>query len=192
MPANWPRSTPRPASLSGRRPRQAAAIPRPWRGNPAARPSSSATAGGVLAGVDLKSGEVLWTTPGGGDCTPAIAQDALAVQTGNPKVGILAGKLTATGFAKLWNIPYDPLRSQSSPLILDGHVYLMDDNIHYCFDLATGCGGPPSFDNPCRWDQPDTKPPRGASESAGPPHPCPPCLPRSAARRKAWPWACPP
>jgi hypothetical protein len=30
------------------------------------------------------------------------------------------------------------LRSQSSPLIVDGHVYLMDDNIHYCFDLATG------------------------------------------------------
>jgi outer membrane protein assembly factor BamB len=93
---------------------------------------------GVLAGIDLRSGKVLWTTPGGGDCTPAIVKDALAVQTSNPKVGILAGKLTAAGFTRLWNLPYDPLRSQSSPLILDGHVYLMDDNIHYCFDLATG------------------------------------------------------
>ena len=86
----------------------------------------------------LKTGEVLWTTPGGGDCTPAIVQDALAVQTSNPKVGILAGKLTATSFTRFWNLPYDPLRSQASPLILGSHVYLMDDNIHYCFDLETG------------------------------------------------------
>lgn len=93
---------------------------------------------GVLAGVDLQSGNVLWTSPAGGDCTPAIVGDALAAQCGNPKVGIFAGKLTATGFTQLWNIPYDPLRSQSSPLILGGHVYLMDDNFHFCFDLATG------------------------------------------------------
>ena len=93
---------------------------------------------GVVAGVDLKSGKILWTTPGGGDCTPAIVDNALAVQTNNPKVGILAGKLTAAGFTRLWNIPYDPLRSQSSPLVVDGRVYLMDDNFHFCFDLATG------------------------------------------------------
>jgi outer membrane protein assembly factor BamB len=93
---------------------------------------------GVMAGVDLKSGNVLWTTPGGGDCTPAIVNDMVAVQTSNAKVGILAGKLTATDFTLLWNHPYDPLRSQSSPIILDNHVYLMDDNIHWCFDLVTG------------------------------------------------------
>jgi outer membrane protein assembly factor BamB len=93
---------------------------------------------GVVAGVDLKSGKILWTTPGGGDCTPAIVDNVLAVQTNNPKVGILAGKLTAAAFTRLWNIPYDPLRSQSSPLVVDGHVYLMDDNFHFCFDLATG------------------------------------------------------
>jgi outer membrane protein assembly factor BamB len=93
---------------------------------------------GVLAGVDLTSGNVLWTTPGGGDCTPAIVNDALAVQTNKPQVGIVAGKLNANGFTQLWNLPYDPLRSSSSPLILGSQVYLMDDNIHYCFDLATG------------------------------------------------------
>ena len=92
----------------------------------------------AMTGVDLKSGEVLWTLPGGGDCTPAIAGDMLAIQTANAKVGILAGRLTATGFSQLWNLPYDPLRSASSPLIEDGHVYLMDDNIHWCLDLATG------------------------------------------------------
>jgi outer membrane protein assembly factor BamB len=93
---------------------------------------------GVMAGVDLQSGKLLWTTPAGGDCTPAIVGDALAVQTNNAQVGILAGRLTATGFTPSWNIPYDPLRSQSSPIIFDGHVYLMDDGVHWCLDLATG------------------------------------------------------
>ena len=67
----------------------------------------------VLCGVDLKSGEVLWTTPGGGDCTPAMVNDALAVQTNNTKVGILAGKLTPAGFTRLWNFP--STRSVRSP-----------------------------------------------------------------------------
>lgn len=94
--------------------------------------------GHALTGVDFKTGELLWTGPAGGDCTPALAGDMLVVQTSNAKTGILAGKLTATGFAPAWNLPYDPLRSQSSPLILDGHVYLMDDNTHWCFELTTG------------------------------------------------------
>ena len=93
---------------------------------------------GTLCGIDLASGSVLWSTPGGGDCTPAIVGDVLAVQSSNPKVGILAGKLTADGFTRLWNIPYDPLRSSSSPLILGEQVFLMDDGFHFCFDLATG------------------------------------------------------
>jgi outer membrane protein assembly factor BamB len=93
---------------------------------------------GVMSGVDIKTGDVLWATPAGGDCTPAIVGDSLAAQANNPKIGIFAGKLTVAGFNKLWSYPIDPLRSQSSPLIFDNQVYLMDDNIHYCFDLATG------------------------------------------------------
>lgn len=93
---------------------------------------------GSLTGVDLHSGQLLWSTPSGGDCTPAIVGDTLAAQSSSAKVGIFAGKLTASGFAPLWNFPYDPLRSQSSPLILGQHLYLMDDNVHWCFDLASG------------------------------------------------------
>ncbi len=93
---------------------------------------------GVLAGVDGKSGELLWTTPAGGDCTPAIFEDTMVVQSSDPKVGILAGTLSPGGFSKLWNIPYNPLRSQSSPLILDKYAYVLDDNVQSCFDLMTG------------------------------------------------------
>lgn len=93
---------------------------------------------GILAGVDLKTGAMIWTTPCGGDCTPAIVDNNLAVQSSNAKVGILAGKLTATDFTPVWSVPYDPLRSQSSLLILGNCVHLMDDSLHSCFDLATG------------------------------------------------------
>lgn len=92
----------------------------------------------ALDAVDLKTGEVVWTAPGGGDSTPAIAGDILATQTRKPELGFVAYKLTSTGAAKLWNYPMDALRTQSSPIIHDGVVYLMDDNVQTCFDLQNG------------------------------------------------------
>jgi len=91
-----------------------------------------------VAGVDLKSGDVLWTAPGGGDSTPALAGDLLAVYSRNTKVGLAGFKISATGAEKLWNIPLDPLRTQSSPLVHQGHVYLFDDGDHMCVKLDTG------------------------------------------------------
>ena len=91
-----------------------------------------------IVAVDLKTGAVVWTAPGGGDSTPAISGDILAVQVRNPKLGFVAYKLSATGAEKLWNHPFDPLRTQSSPIAHAGRAFLMDDNTHFCWDLATG------------------------------------------------------
>ncbi|MEW6304753.1 MAG: PQQ-binding-like beta-propeller repeat protein [Verrucomicrobiota bacterium] len=91
-----------------------------------------------IACLDPKTGVILWTAPAGGDCTPAIVDDVLAVQSRNPKLGALAYKLSPQGAERLWSFPIDALRTQSSPIIYGGHVYLMDDNVHYCFELATG------------------------------------------------------
>ena len=91
-----------------------------------------------IVAVDVKTGAVAWTVPGGGDSTPAIAGDVLAVQVKNPKLGFVAYKLSEGGGEKLWNHPFDPLRTQSSPIVADGRAYLMDDNTHYCWELATG------------------------------------------------------
>jgi outer membrane protein assembly factor BamB len=91
-----------------------------------------------LAALDLITGEVIWTAPAGGDCTPAMLGDTLTVQSRDPKLGFVAYKLSPKGVEKLWNYPMDALRTQSSPVIYDGQVFLMDDNIHYAFDLATG------------------------------------------------------
>ncbi|MBI3882432.1 MAG: PQQ-like beta-propeller repeat protein [Verrucomicrobia bacterium] len=91
-----------------------------------------------LVACDLKTGAIAWIAPGGGDSTPAISGDTLAVQVRDPKLGFVAYKLSLTGAEKIWNHPFDPLRTQSSPIIHEGRVYLMDDNVHFCWDLATG------------------------------------------------------
>ena len=92
----------------------------------------------ALDAIDLKTGEIAWTAPGGGDSTPAIVGDTLAVQTRKPELGFVAYKLAPTGATQLWNFPMDALRTQSSPIIYEGAVYLMDDNINACFDLKNG------------------------------------------------------
>lgn len=91
-----------------------------------------------LAGVDLKTGAVLWTTPGGGDSTPAIAGDRAVVLSRDAKVGFAGYRLSATGAEKVWNHPTDALRSQSSPVIHGGHAYLFEDGEHRCVNLETG------------------------------------------------------
>ena len=91
-----------------------------------------------LAGLDLATGNLLWTTPGGGDSTPAILDDSLVVLTRNAQIGLLALKLRADGVEKLWNHPLDLVRTQSSPVIHEGHVYLMEDGTHWCFSLSSG------------------------------------------------------
>ncbi len=91
-----------------------------------------------LAGVNLQTGEVLWTTPGGGDSTPAIAGDRAVVLSRAANVGFAGYRLSATGAEKLWNHPTDALRSQSSPVIHAGHVYLFEDGEHRCVNLETG------------------------------------------------------
>jgi len=91
-----------------------------------------------LAAVDLQTGKTVWTTPGGGDATPAIQGDVLAVQTKDAKLGFLALKLRPDGATKLWNIPADAVRTQSSPVIHDNHVFLMDDGQHLAVGLESG------------------------------------------------------
>ena len=91
-----------------------------------------------ITAVDLQTGAIVWATPGGGDSTPAISGDILVAQVRNPKTAFAAVKLSATGAERLWSHAFDPLRTQSSPIVHDGLAFLMDDNLHYCWELATG------------------------------------------------------
>ncbi|HSH96131.1 MAG TPA: PQQ-binding-like beta-propeller repeat protein [Roseimicrobium sp.] len=91
-----------------------------------------------IAALDLKTGDVVWSAPAGGDSTPAILGDILTIQARNAKLGLVAYQLSLTDAKQLWSFPFDALRTQSSPLIHNGHVFLMDDNVQYCVKLADG------------------------------------------------------
>jgi outer membrane protein assembly factor BamB len=91
-----------------------------------------------LTAVDLKTGALVWTAEAGGDSTPAIEGDVLAVQSRKPALGLVAYRISPEKAELIWKHPIDALRTQSSPILHDGHVYLTDDNNHYCFEAATG------------------------------------------------------
>lgn len=91
-----------------------------------------------LSGVQPKTGEILWTTPGGGDSTPAIKGDLAAVLSAKENIGFAGYRISATGAEKLWNHPTDARRSQSSPVLYEGHAYLFEDGEHRCVNLESG------------------------------------------------------
>lgn len=91
-----------------------------------------------LVGVDLKSGDIVWRMQGGGDSTPAVSGDLLAVLSSNESLGFAGYRLLEGGIEKLWNHPTDARRSQSSPVIYNGYAYLFEDGEHRCVHLESG------------------------------------------------------
>ena len=88
--------------------------------------------------VNPETGETEWQTNGGGDSTPTLSGDWMVVYSKNKKVGLAAYRL-AKGVAKqVWSFPMSERRSQSSPVIYSGHVYLTGGEWHMCVELATG------------------------------------------------------
>ena len=92
----------------------------------------------TLDAVDAKTGEIAWSVPGSGDSTPAITDDLLAVQSRKTDLGLIVYRLKPNGAEKLWNAPYDLLRTQASPIIHDGYVFLADNDVQQCFDITNG------------------------------------------------------
>jgi len=91
-----------------------------------------------MAGVDPKTGAIRWSTPGGGDSTPAIKENYAAVLSSKESLGFAAYRLSSNKAEILWNHPTDARRSQSSPIIFEGHAYLFEDGEHRCVQLDTG------------------------------------------------------
>jgi outer membrane protein assembly factor BamB len=92
----------------------------------------------TLDAVDAATGKLAWSAPGGGDSTPAIDGDLLAVQTRKPEAGLVAYRIKPDGAEKLWLAPYKALRTQSSPIISKGYVFLTDNDVQLCLDAANG------------------------------------------------------
>lgn len=91
-----------------------------------------------LVAMDPADGAVQWTITAGGDCTPAIQGDFLAVQARSEKLGFLGFKLDEQKPQQLWSIPFLARRTQSSPIIDGKLVYLIDNSTARCVEMATG------------------------------------------------------
>ena len=88
--------------------------------------------------VNLADGAVIWRAPGGGDSTPAIDGDWMAVYCKDTKTGLAGYRISASGAKQLWKLPLDARRTQSSPVIYQGHVYLTGGENHLCVNIASG------------------------------------------------------
>jgi hypothetical protein len=62
----------------------------------------------------------------------------MAALSSKESLGFAAYHLTETGAELLWNHPTDARRSQSSPVLFEGHAYLFEDGEHRCVNLLDG------------------------------------------------------
>lgn len=91
-----------------------------------------------LVAYDPQTGKQQWSISAGGDSTPAIQGDLLAVQCKNEKVGFLAVQLGTDSATPLWNNPMVGRRTQASPIIANGKVFLIENTKAICFEAETG------------------------------------------------------
>lgn len=97
------------------------------------------TAGKETFCFDPRTGDVLWSVPGGGWSTPAIVGDYMAVFTNSKKTGLLAYKLAVDKPKQLWQVAIDD--RGASALIHDGHVYAIGGLTKaraICIELESG------------------------------------------------------
>lgn len=84
------------------------------------------------------TGEVIWTAQGGGESTPVVFGDWLVAYSRNEKIGLAGYKLSNDGAEMVWNHALEARRTQSSPVIFEGHVYFAGGENQMCIDLPSG------------------------------------------------------
>ena len=91
-----------------------------------------------VVGVDLATGETVWEAEAGGSSTPVANGEFLVVHAKDEKLGLAAYRWTGNGVDLAWKAPKLTRRSDSSPLVKDGQVYLFGAGMRICHDLRTG------------------------------------------------------
>ena len=91
-----------------------------------------------VVGVSPQTGETLWEAPAGGSSTPTPAGEFLVTHAKDEKVGIAAYRRTKDGVEPVWSHPKITRRTDSSPIVYEGRVYLFGAGMRLCLDLKTG------------------------------------------------------
>jgi outer membrane protein assembly factor BamB len=88
--------------------------------------------------VEPKTGKTHWHGPGGGSSTPVCEKNWMLVHGKDEKVGLIAYLWKESKITEAWRFPKLTRRADSSPLIHDGHAYLIGAGMRACLDLETG------------------------------------------------------
>jgi outer membrane protein assembly factor BamB len=88
--------------------------------------------------VDPKDGTTFWKGPGGGSSTPVCRDAWMLVHGRDEKAGLIAYRWKDSSVVEAWRFPKLTRRSDSSPLIHDGHAYLIGAGMRACLELESG------------------------------------------------------
>ncbi|MEC9095606.1 MAG: PQQ-binding-like beta-propeller repeat protein [Planctomycetota bacterium] len=95
-------------------------------------------AGGMTVCLDLKSGTLVWEVESGaGNATPIITGNKLILYGQSRKSGLVCYELKETTPDELWRFN-GAADSGSTPVAVDGLVFVQGDRRLACVDLATG------------------------------------------------------
>lgn len=92
-----------------------------------------------LYGIKPDNGEILWEIPGGGQSSPVAQDQWLVTYSGTQDVGLRAYQWQDKGAPKAaWSHFWVTMRYSGSPILHEGHVYLMCGGKHQCVELQSG------------------------------------------------------
>ncbi|MFP4056361.1 MAG: PQQ-binding-like beta-propeller repeat protein [Candidatus Brocadiia bacterium] len=89
-----------------------------------------------VACVELRTGKVAWTAPGGGCATPTVAGDRMAIPADRGSTSLVGYRLHADLGEVWWVAP--GTSSGSSALLHEGHVYTVADGRLGCVRFESG------------------------------------------------------
>ena len=91
-----------------------------------------------VVAVNPADGITRWEGPGGGSSTPVCNQSIALVHGKDEKVGLIAYQYRKGEIEELWRVPKLTRRTDSSPILYDGHAYLIGAGVRMCVNLKTG------------------------------------------------------
>ena len=95
-------------------------------------------AGREVICLNPADGKLVWQVKAGGDSTPVVAGNRMTVYSSDKKIGLAGYSISAIGAKMLWNIPLEARRTQSTPVIYQGHVYHVGGDTQMCVEMETG------------------------------------------------------
>lgn len=92
----------------------------------------------TISAVNPADGTLVWEGPGGGSSTPTCTETHFLVHAKDEHAGLIAYELKKGRIEEAWRMPKLTRRTDSSPIIHDGHAYLIGAGMRLCVEMNSG------------------------------------------------------